>query len=75
MSAQTVTVCEFQTLLDRLVDVRITETTGLVMTRGLDPGRGYVLALQPFAGGRITLVWSADAQGAVQPLLRCGAGA
>lgn len=69
MSAQIITACEFQALLDRMVDVQVTETTGLIMTRGLDPARGYCLALQPFACGRVTLVWSTDAPEALRPLL------
>lgn len=56
MGAQTITLCEYQALARQLIDVQITQTDGLLMTRGFLPGRGYLLALQPFASGRVTIL-------------------
>ncbi len=61
MGAQTITLCEYQALARRFTDVEITQTDGLLMTRGFLPGRGYLMALQPCASGRVTLIDSAPA--------------
>ncbi len=56
MSAQIMTLEQYQTLALGLRDVQIIETDGLLITRGLLAKSGYVLALQPFASTTVTLI-------------------
>ncbi|MDP2356722.1 MAG: hypothetical protein Q8M31_11765 [Beijerinckiaceae bacterium] len=56
MSAQIMTLQQYQALALSLRDVQVIETDGLLITRGLLPESGYVLALQPFASTNVTLI-------------------
>lgn len=56
MSAQIMTLQQYQTLAIGLRDVQVIETDGLLITRGRLDYSGYVLALQPFASTTVTLI-------------------
>ncbi len=56
MSAQIMPLQQYQMLAIGLRDVRVIETDGLLITRGLLGESGYVLALQPFASKMVTLI-------------------
>lgn len=61
MSAQIMTLQQYQTLALGLRYVQVIETDGLLITRGLLDARGYVFALQPFASATVTLIHESKA--------------
>ena len=56
MSKQIMTLCEYQALYERSRDLRIIETDGLLIVKGL-ADEGEYLALHAFAARRVAILW------------------
>ncbi len=79
MSALSMTLCEFQNLYQRLRDVRIVESEGLLIMTGDEPGSGRIVALHALASRRITILRHEEARrparSAALPIVREAKGA
>ncbi len=62
MSALTITLCDFQALYQRLRDVQIIESEGLLIMSGHEAGRGRVVALHSLAGRHVTILRPEEAR-------------
>lgn len=56
----TVTAREYEDLAKAFTEIEVTETDGMLITRAYLQPHGYVLALEPFGGRVVTLIWEKD---------------
>lgn len=56
----TVTAREYEDLARAFTEIEVIETDGMLITRAYLPPYGYVLALEPFGGRVVTLLWDND---------------